>query len=102
MIEVFDFVFKSIGSVFNVMDTFIIYENISLLVFFLGFNVIFIILLLFRFGFHSSINSLTNKLTFTNRENIKDKESQKYVYRVRTDDNNNVVGVKREEKARWI
>ena len=77
MLEIFKFIFNCIGQVFNTMNNFLVVNGVSLLVFYLGFLVLPIILLIIKLGVDVSVRPLSSSFSLTNDENSNEKKEQK-------------------------
>lgn len=77
MLDVFKFIFNCIGQVFDIMNNFLIVNGVSLLVFYLGFLVLPIILLIVKLGVDVGVRPLSSSFSLSNDENSDEKKSQK-------------------------
>ena len=77
MLDVFKFIFNCIGQVFVIMNNFLIVNGVSLLVFYLGFLVLPIILLIVKLGVDVGVRPLSSSFSLSNDENSDEKKSQK-------------------------
>jgi len=67
MVEILRFLFRMIGSFFNLLDTFIIYDSISYLDFLIACILIPLIIKIVKFGF-TEYNSTDDKTLFKRKE----------------------------------
>lgn len=77
MLEIFKFIFNCIGQVFNTMNNFLVVNGVSLLVFYLGFLVLPIILLIIKLGVDVGVRPLSSSFSLSNSENSNEKKEQK-------------------------
>lgn len=77
MLEIFKFIFNCIGQVFNTMNNFLVVNGVSLLVFYLGFLVLPIILLIIKLGVDVGVRPLSSSFSLSNTENSNEKKEQK-------------------------
>lgn len=79
MLDIFKFIFNCIGQIFNTMNNFLIVNGVSLLVFYLGFLVLPIILMIVKLGVDVGVRPLSSSFSLTNDENSNEKKEQKII-----------------------